>query len=603
MNNNQQLKKYLRRQIEALTFLYAWSLLDWCHIQNKILSQYISRYWWESINMLKKLQEDITDDYNTDLYMLYKRLFDFENPTTYFLKNLVWKPSVGLIKKLRDTNNTNKKLKSDDLCHYLKYFLHNWSDKWTTFFKDYKSLYYSVYSCLMLYQKDKENFLDFLEKYVIVFITIKIIFDTLEEIKEKNNKEYLIKIQLFAEQSRKILWIITLELEKRIWKEKLNYCYKVVKKMLKNHPIRFDYKMKTLSDDLFIDKEVMEKSRKRDEQPFDMKKFDTFPIYLRSYENLQWLNKNLNYQEYVSNIITLFKRYEEMYAFSRLESYSCLENDNQDYSFYQKTYHFCDKIWINSLLLSKENLVQTLTFKIHNYENVKKELDTYIENMLSLYEDWIKQSIWTYCEKYNFNKKEYIRCNNDSFHNKNWKRIWMFKDYMFVDDMWKQYTLNKCTDFINCTTWKVDDAKKDFFKEVFKDNILNDCYYVNISLFNYYLVKASCILWQQYFFIKLFDFLLDEKNNDLYVYKILSCQLYSELRELWDEELKELFLLNYVKCDVLDMLDEYYDNYFNKETKEEMMYANNEIRKNYVTLSKQLVQLKKLFSEQFSEQS
>ena len=74
MNNNQQLKKYLRRQIEALTFLYAWSLLDWCHIQNKILSQYISRYWWESMNMLKQLQEDLTDDYNTNLYLLYKRI-------------------------------------------------------------------------------------------------------------------------------------------------------------------------------------------------------------------------------------------------------------------------------------------------------------------------------------------------------------------------------------------------------------------------------------------------------------------------------------------------------------------------------------------------
>lgn len=604
MNNNQQLKKYFRRQIENLIFLYTWSLLDWCHMQNKILSQYIARYWWESINMLKKLQEDITDDYNTNLYMLYKRLFDFENPTTYFLKNLVWKPSVWLIKKLRETNNTNKKLKSDDLCHYLKYFLQNWSDKWTTFFKDYKSLYHSVYSCFILYQKDKENFLQFLEHYLLTFITIQIIFDTLEQIKEKNNQEYLIKPRLFIEQTRKILWTIYLELEKRIWKEKLDYCYKRLKKMLKNHSIKFDYKMKTLSETIFIDKEVLEISKKRDEQPFDMKQFDTFPIYLRSYENLQWLNNNLNYQEYLSNIITLFKRYKEMYAFSREEYDSRLEYDNQDYSFYQKTYHFCDKIWLNTLFLSKENLVQTLTFKIHNYENVKKELDIYIENVLSLYEDWIKQSIWTYCEKYNFNKKEYIRWNGDSFHNKNWKRIWMFKDYMFVDDMWKQYTLNKCTDFINCTTWKVDDdAKKDFFKEVFKDNILNDCYYVNISLFNYYLVKASCILWQQYFFIKLFDFLLDEKNNDLYVHKILSCQMYSELRELWDEELKELFLLNYVKCEVLDMLDEYYDNYFNKETKEEMMYANNEIRKNYVTLSQKLVQLKKLFSEQFSEQS
>ena len=600
MNNNQQLKKYFRRQIEALTFLYAWSLLDWCHMQNKVLSQYILRYWWESINMLKKLQEDLTDDYNTNLYMLYKRLFDFENPTTYFLKNLVWKPSVGLIKKLRETNNTNKKLKSDDLCHYLKYFLQNWSDKWTTFFKDYKSLYYSVYSCLMLYQEDKENFLQFLEHYLLTFITIQIIFDTLEQIKEKNNQVYLIKPRLFIEQTRKILWIINIELEKRIWKENLDYCYKHLKKMLKNSTIDFDYKMQYLSEYLLIWKDI-----KNDVQQFDTAKLNKFPIYLRSYEELQWLNKNLNYQEYLSNIITLFKRYEKMYAFSREEYYNQdYTSYNQDYSFYQKTYHFCDKILINTLFLSKENLVQTLNFKIHNYENVKKELDTYIENMLSLYEQWIKQSIWTYCEKYNFNKKEYMRWNDDSFHNKNWKRIWMFKDYMFVDDMWKQYTLNKCTDFINCTTWKVDDdAKKDFFKEVFKDNILNDCYYVNISLFNYYLVKASCILWQQYFFIKLFDFLLDEKNNDLYVHKILSCQLYSELRELWDEELKELFLLNYVKCEVLDMLDEYYDNFFNKETKEEMMYANNEIRKNYVTLSQKLLQLKELFSKQFSEQS
>lgn len=608
MNNNQQLKKYLRRQIEDLTFLYTRTLFDWCSnswpIHNNSLSKYLERYWWKSVNMLKDLQQDYHEDYKANLYILYKRLFDFQNTATYFLKNLIWRQSLELVKIVNTINNTYKKAKVDVNHYSLNSFLDDWSSNWKWFFQSYTHVYDPIYSCLMLYQKDKENFLDFLEKYVLTFITIKIIFDTLEETKEKNNKEYFIKIQLFAEQSRKILWIITLELEKRIWKEKLNYCYKIVKKMLKNHSIRFDYKMKTLSETIFIDKEVMEKSRKKDEQPFDIKQFDTFPIYLRSYENLQWLNKNLNYQEYVSNIITLFKKYKEMYAFSREEYDSRLEYDNQDYSFYKKTYRFCDKIWLNTLFLSKENLVQTLSFKINNYENVKKELDMYIENLLSLYEDWIKQSIWTYCEKYNFNKKEYMRCNGDSFHNKNWKRIWMFKDYMFVDDMWKQYTLNKCTDFINCNTWKVDDdAKKDFFEEVFKDNILNDCYFVNISLFNYYLVKASCILWQQYFFIKLFDFLLDEKNNELYVHKILSCQLYSELRELWDEELKELFALNYVKCNVLDMLDEYYDNYFNKETKEEMIYANNEIRKNYVTLSQKLIQLKKLFSEQFSKQS
>ena len=594
MNNNQQLKKYFRRQVENLMFLYTSSLLDWCYMQNKVLSNYIERYWWEQINMLKSLQEDLTDDYNTNLCILYKRLFDFKNPTTYFLKNLVWRPPLELIRRLREIYIPNKKLKADDVSYYLKWFLHDWwSNEWTTFFKDYKSLYYSVHSCLMLYQKDKENFFQFLEHYLLTFITIQIIFDTLEQIKEKNQYQYLIKPRLFIEQSRKILWIISLELEKKIWKEKLQYCYKRVKKMLKISKIDFDYRMNYLSQYLFIGKDI-----KKEVQHFDTAKLNTFPIYLRSYEELQWLNNNLNYQEYLSYIIKLFKQYKEMYSFPLLElSY-------QDYIFYQKTYHFCDKIWINSLLLAKENLVQELRFKINNYENVKKELDIYIETLLSLYEDWIKQSIWSYWWKYNFNKKEYMRWNDDSFHNQNWKRIWKFKDYMFVDDMWKQYSLNKSKDFVNCNTWKIpEDAKKDFLKWIFQENILNDCYFVNISLFNYYLVKASCILWQQYFFIKLFDFLLDEKNNDLYVHKILSCLLYSEIRELWDEELKELFTMNYVKCNVLDMLDEYYDNFFNKETKEEMMYANNEIRKNYLTLSQKLIQLKKLFSEQFSEQS
>ena len=590
MNNNQQLKKYFRRQIENLIFLYTWSLLDWCHMQNKILSQYIARYWWESINMLKKLQEDITDDYNTNLYMLYKRLFDFENPTTYFLKNLVWKPSVWLIKKLRETNNTNKKLKSDDLCHYLKYFLQNWSDKWTTFFKDYKSLYHSVYSCFILYQKDKENFLQFLEHYLLTFITIQIIFDTLEQIKEKNNQEYLIKPRLFIEQTRKILWTIYLELEKRIWKEKLDYCYKRLKKMLKNSTIDFDYKMQYLSEYLLIWKDI-----KNDVQQFDTAKLNKFPIYVLSYEELQWLNKSLDYQKYVSDLITLFKKHEEDLWFSNVE-----KGDN--YLFYKKLTHFSQIIWLDDMLTVRCNSLKELRFKNNNYENVKKEIDVYIENMLSLYEDWIKKSIWKYCDKQNFisNTKNWININFFGKQSlkifKTLDRISYFKDYIYLNDFWKRYTLDTSRWFIDCDTWEIKKWKEEEFLDyIFENDVLIDCYTINCSIFDNYLTISSSILWQQYFFIKIFDYLLNEKNNNWYLYNILFCIMYKEeFDKMEEDELKTWFSLNFVKCNILNCLDTYYDNFLNKETKEEMIYTNNEIKKNYVTLSKQLVQLKKL---------
>ena len=590
MNNNQQLKKYFRRQIEALTFLYAWSLLDWCHMQNKVLSQYILRYWWESINMLKKLQEDLTDDYNTNLYMLYKRLFDFENPTTYFLKNLVWKPSVGLIKKLRETNNTNKKLKSDDLCHYLKYFLQNWSDKWTTFFKDYKSLYYSVYSCLMLYQEDKENFLQFLEHYLLTFITIQIIFDTLEQIKEKNNQVYLIKPRLFIEQTRKILWIINIELEKRIWKENLDYCYKHLKKMLKNSTIDFDYKMQYLSEYLLIWKDI-----KNDVQQFDTAKLNKFPIYLRSYEELQWLNKSLDYQKYVSDLITLFKKHEEDLWFSNVE-----KGDN--YLFYKKLTHFSQIIWLDDMLTVRCNSLKELRFKNNNYEDVKKEIDVYIENMLSLYEHWIEKSIWKYCDKQNFisNTKNWININFFGKQSlkifKTLDRISYFKDYIYLNDFWKRYTLDTSRWFIDCDTWEIKKWKEEEFLDyIFENDVLIDCYTINCSIFDNYLTISSRILWQQYFFIKIFDYLLNEKNNNWYLYNILFWIMYQEeFDKMKEDELKLWFSLNFVKCNILNCLDTYYDNFFNKETKEEMIYTNNEIKKNYLTLSKQLVQLKKL---------
>ena len=590
MNNNQQLKKYLRRQIENLIFLYTWSLLDWCHMQNKILSKYIARYWWESIKMLKELQEDLTDDYNTNLYMLYKRLFDFENPTTYFLKNLVWKPSVGLIKKLRETNNTNKKLKSDDLCHYLKYFLQNWSDKWTSFFKDYKSLYHSVYSCLMLYQEDKENFLQFLEHYLLTFITIQIIFDTLEQIKEKNNQVYLIKPRLFIEQTRKILWIIHIELEKRIWKEKLEYCYKHVKRMLKNSKIDFDYKMQYLSEWLLIWKDI-----KNDVQHFDTSKLNKFPIYVLSYEELQWLNKSLNYQEYVSDLITLFKKHEEDLWFSNVE-----KGDN--YLFYKKLTQFSQIIWLDDMLTVRCNSLKELRFKNNTYEDVKKEIDVYIENMLSLYEQWIEKSIWKYCDKQNFisNTKNWININFFGKQSlkifKTLDRISYFKDYIYLNDFWKRYTLDTSRWFIDCDTWEIKKRKEEEFLDyIFENDVLIDCYTINCSIFDNYLTISSNILWQQYFFIKIFDYLLNEKNNNWYLYNILFCIMYQEeFDKMEEDELKKWFSLNFVKCNILNCLDEYYDNFFNKETKEEMIYTNNEIKKNYVTLTKQLVQLKKL---------
>ena len=592
MNNNQQLKKYFRRQVENLMFLYTSSLLEWCHMQNKVLSNYIDRYWWEQINMLKKLQEDLTDDYNTNLCILYKRLFDFKNPTTYFLKNLVWRPPLELIRRLREENNPHKKLKADDLSYYLKWFLHDswWSNEWTTFFKDYKSLYYSVYSCLMLYQKDKENFLQFLEHYLLTFITIQIIFDTLEQIKEKNYYQYLIKPRLFIEQSKKILWIISLELEKRIWKETLNYCYKNVKRMLKISNINFDYRMKYLSEYVLIEKDI-----KKDVQHFDTAKFNQFPIYVRSYEELQWLNTSLDYQKYVSDIIETFKWHEEKVWFSRIE-----KDDN--YLFYKKLTSFAQIIWLDDMLIVNWNSLQELRFKNNNYENVKKELDTYIENMLSLYEQWIKQSVWSYCDNFNFisNTKNWINVEHfGELPLRVLDRMTFFKDYMFLNDMWKRYSLDTSRWFIDCDTWEIKKWKEqEFFDYIFENDILIDCYNVNCSHFENYLNNSSRILWQQYFFIKIFDYLLDEKNNNWYLYNILYCIMYSEeFHKIEEDELKTLFSMNYVKYNILNCLDTYYDNYFNKETKEEMIYTNNEIKKNYLTMSKQFVQLKKLLSK------
>ena len=592
MNNNQQLKKYFRRQVENLMFLYTSSLLEWCHMQNKVLSKYIDRYWWEQINMLKKLQEDLNNDYNTNLCILYKRLFDFKNPTTYFLKNLVWKPPLELIRRLREETNPNKKLKADDLSYYLKWFLHDWwwSNEWTTFFKDYKSLYYSVYACLMLYQKDKENFLDFLEHYLLTFITIQIIFDTLEQIKEKNYYQYLIKPRLFIEQTRKILWIISLELEKRIWKEKLEYCYKNVKKMLKNSKIIFDYKIKYLSEYVLIEKDI-----KQDEQSFDEAKLNNFPIFVQSYEELQWLNKSLDYQKYESDIIKTFKWYEEKLWFSKIES-------GLKYSFHEKLYLFLKEIYINDMLKVGDNCLKKLSFKNNTYENIKKELDVYIETMLSLYEQWIEKSIWKYFDIFDFNRKDCIHyMHNHLFSNVSyWTRLSIFEDYMFLDDMWKWNTLRDSVEYIDCETWEIEKWKeKDFFDFIMNWTELRYCININISLFNRYLTNSSSILWQQYFFIKIFDYLLNKNNYDFYLHKILSCIMYTEINKFSEEKLKERFSVNYVKCNLLNIVDTYYDNYFNKDTKEELMYTNNEIRKNYLTLSQQLVQLKKLFSTWF----
>lgn len=592
MNNNQQLKKYFRRQVENLMFLYTSSLLEWCHMENKVLSKYIERYWWEQINMLKKLQEDLTDDYNTNLCILYKRLFDFKNPTTYFLKNLVWKPPLELIRRLREENNPNKKLKTDDLSYYLKWFLHDWwwSNEWTTFFKDYKSLYYSVYSCLMLYQKDKENFLNFLEHYLLTFITIQIIFDTLEQIKEKNYYQYLIKPRLMIEQTRKILWIITIELEKRIWKETLQYCYKNVKRMLKISNIQFDYRIKYLSEYVLIEKDI-----KKDVQHFDTEKFNQFPIYVRSYEELQWLNKSLQYQKYVSDIIETFKWHEEKVWFSKIES-------GLKYSFHEKLYLFLSEVYINDMLKVGENSLKKLRFENNNYENIKKELDTYIETMLLLYEQWIEKSIWTYFDTFDFNRKDCIHyMHNHLFSNiRYWTRLSIFEDYMFLDDMWKWNTLRDSVEYIDCETWEIKKWKeKDFFDFIMNWTELRYCININISLFNRYLTTSSSILWQQYFFIKIFDYLLNKNNYDFYLHKILSCIMYTEISKMDEEKLKTRFSVNYVKCNLPNIVDTYYDNYFNKDTKEELMYTNNEIKKNYLTLSKQLVQLKKLFSTWF----
>ena len=590
MNTNHDLKKYLRRQIEDLTFLYTWMLFDWCQIHNKAISKYIEKYWWEHYKMIRTLKSDRNNIHNQDLLNLYEKLFFEKNITSYLLKNLVWRPSLKLIKALNRINNIYKRTKLEMNEYYLNSFLDDESTSWSDMFRNQNFLYYTVYACLMLYQKDKENFLQFLEKYILIFITLKIIIDTLEQIKEKNQYEYWRKSRLLIEQTRKILWIINIELEKKIWKEKLQYCYKNVKKMLKNSKIMFDYKIKYLSEFLFIEKDI-----KKDVQSFDEAKLNNFPIYVQSYEELQWLNKSLDYQKYVSNIIKTFKWYEEKLWFSKIES-------GLKYSFHEKLYLFLSEIYINDLLKVGENSLKKLRFENNNYENVKKELDVYIENMLSLYEQWIKKSIWKYFDTFDFNRKDCIHyMHNHLFSNiRYWTRLSIFEDYMFLDDMWKWNTLRDSVEYIDCDSWEIKKWKeKDFFDFIMNWTELRYCININISLFNRYLTTSSSILWQQYFFIKIFDYLLNKNNYDSYLHKILSCIMYTEINKFDEEKLKTRFSVNYVKCNLLNLVDTYYDNYFNKDTKEELMYTNNEIKKNYLTLSKQLVQLKKLFSSWF----
>lgn len=571
--------KFLQKQINNLCFLYMQKMNYEC-IKNENIAHRLKKYIESKIWIVDQeiIWIPLIEQWKIDsvFYKYYKNIYFWgsmnNNILKKFLSNIIMNSlRYSIYSHWIDIDKDNRDislLRLEDFRSYriIDFSKHIW-------------IYDNIYSYMMLYNFKKEQLLSFLEKNLLLFLTLKIIFDLIlkEMIRSEKNHYYMTfwKKVLFK-QCQNILWKIYDDLEVRIWKEKVQYCYKYLLSSLElyydtwlsiacnqmvrsiiNQKDKFDWELITFKEKI-IQKQI----------------FYFFCTYVDKIEKLKMINA-IHVKDFQKELEKEFNKNYKLYFDQRYIS------SKKQYNGQIK--HFFEIYWFSYLIRFQKTPFDTLSFQYHEYKKAKEEISKYFKNMIEIFEWWTK---WSLVEKI---LEEY------------------FDEELFYQNLENH---NSLTNFTSKNIFKgllidfsdLKSCNKENQKQVYLDalNIVSETSFCNLNFWMFSVLEKSIFRYLsiQYYFIALFEYMLDDKNKDSYFYKMFSCYIRHQLHWCTKEIQDNFFQQVIVKCDILIVYleQQYYNLFIDKEDKDNMLEIFNEVKNNCMILTNQLNQLLKKYS-------
>lgn len=578
--------KFLQKQIDNLCFLYLQKL-NFSGIMHKKVSNTIKKYIENKIWIVDQeiIWQQIFEKWETRyaFYKYYSSIIFWDSMNNNLLKKLL---SQNIEKSIWNCinsyflNNCQSSdfslLKTIDFRNYrmIDFSIHSW-------------MYDNIYSYMMLYNFKKEQLLSFLEKNLLLFLTLKIIFDLISKeviISEKNNYYMTFWKKVLFKQCKNILWKIYDDLELRIWKENLDYCYNYmlsslqtyynewlsnacnqIARSLSNQTDKFAWELITLKEKIIS---------------WDMF-YTYFCTYIDKIEKLEMINKLMNIEFLQERLRKNFDKDCKIYF---KEEYF-----KEDSKFNEKMYNgqikqFFEVYWFDYLIRFSKNPFDILSYKYNEYKKVKEEISKYFKHMIDIFEWWIK---WSLVEKFlekHFDETLFSQnlANSSTLVNipmaDIFRNLWFnleVEQSLFTKENTKQEYLDLLKIDSNTTLFDLNHQLLDSFDRV---------------IFRY--------LSQKYYLIELFEYILDDNNKDSYIHRMFLCYIKKELRWFTKDMQDNFFKKVMIKCDILSAYIEqnYYDIYIDQEDKDKMLEILDELKNTCMELKNQITQLIQKYS-------
>lgn len=458
--------KFFQEQVNNLYYVYLEKLS-----KNKF-DKIVKIKQDKSIVSLDDVLKDIKDKHESYTYD-YRELLYHSWITSYFLKQNLYS---NLLQWLKIFNSSNLLFKDWDSNFFAKTYKFSLGD----FLNE-------IFTVWVLYSKNKEVFLTFFEKYVLVFCTIKAIFDENVLWKKREN-------DLKYQQCKNILQIVEWELEKRIWWEHLKYCYQQIQSIYckgceenwNNQLIQEAFKNISESQEFFHNQrntsvELFKQLEKRNET--------------LGTKNWKYLEEN--------SIVWKIKE--------SLDIFSYINNGN----------HFELKKYIhwNS---NESNIFSFYSLIDVDIKKIKEQVEWYIQNLLDIYWESFSKVIKEQLISKYFEWKIDLRSYRLSYE----KDFSRFESINFHFDEW--FVNEEYNEYINKETWLVYEKKKnDFFDRIFMNNDIKYLKNFDSSLLDFFSRTYPKVLSKQYALIKILRYVVDWKNT----WHPLWVILYSYLKE------------------------------------------------------------------------
>lgn len=574
--------KFLQKQINNLCFLYMQTMNYEC-IKNENIAHRLKKYIESKIWILDQeiIWIPLIEEWKIDsvFYKYYRNI--------YFWSSM--------------NNNILKKFLSNKIMHSLRYSINSprigidknnkdFSSLYNEDFREYKNLdfskhiwiYDNIYAYLMLYNFKKEQLLSFLEKNLLLFLMLKIMLDLVSKeiiLSEKNNYYMLFWNKILFKQCQNIIWTIYEDLEIRIWKEKVHYCYNSMLSSLESYYSHYNIWLSTACKS--FSKSIIHESNKHSEELQRFKEkiiqkqiFYFFCTYVDKIEKLKMINA-IHVKDFQKELEKEFNKNYKLYF-----EHSSISSKKQ---YNGQIKHFFEIYWFSYLIRFQKTPFDTLSFQYHEYKRAKEEISKYFKNMIEIFEWWTK---WSFVEKI---LEEYF--DEELFYQnlENHNSLINFAS----KDIFKSLLID-FSDLKSCN--KVNQ------RQVYLDalNIVSETSFCNVNFWMFSTLEKDIFryLWIQYYFTALFEYMLDDKNKDSYFYRMFSCYIKHQLHWCTKEIQDNFFQQVIVKCDILIVYleQQYYNLFIDKEDKDNMLEIFNEVKNNCMILTNQLNQLIQKYS-------